>query len=256
MNVKLHTPKTLKTGSGLSTVKQILLSIVATTISIVLTFGTAAFLDERKKQEEKREMTMVLLYDLASGIEQVEKADSSLRAAFDDQVEVAAKPESLSKDRFFLTHLQGKMSLYFTETIERIFSSNIETIYTLDNVLFAENVSELYQLRRQYKEDVCDKVMEELRSLQGVPDYDQVLSIDLSYYIAVSGTMIGRMKELFDRCKQMMDVSDNDLEAYRQKCLQTKQSSATDSIDAALIDEMMQNYQRMEEAIKTGRKVK
>ena len=90
MNVKLHTPKTLKTGSGLSTVKQILLSIVATTISIVLTFGTAAFLDERKKQEEKREMTMVLLYDLASGIEQVEKADSSLRAAFDDQVEVAA----------------------------------------------------------------------------------------------------------------------------------------------------------------------
>lgn len=43
MNVKLHTPKSLKSGSGMSSLKQLLLSLIATTISIVLTFGTAAF---------------------------------------------------------------------------------------------------------------------------------------------------------------------------------------------------------------------
>ena len=49
MNVKLHTPKSLKAGSGLSSLKQFVLSLVATTISIVLTFGTAAVIDHKKK---------------------------------------------------------------------------------------------------------------------------------------------------------------------------------------------------------------
>lgn len=44
MNVKLHTPKSLKMGSGMATIKQLMLSIVATSISIALTFGTAAIL--------------------------------------------------------------------------------------------------------------------------------------------------------------------------------------------------------------------
>lgn len=61
MNVKLHTPKTLKAGSGLSSAKQFLLSIVATSISIALTFGTAAFLDHKKKESAKKEMSSTTL---------------------------------------------------------------------------------------------------------------------------------------------------------------------------------------------------
>lgn len=52
MNIKLHTPKSLKTGSGMGTLKQFLLSLIATTVSIVLTFGTAAIIDNNKKQKE------------------------------------------------------------------------------------------------------------------------------------------------------------------------------------------------------------
>ena len=55
MNIKLHTPKSLKMGSGMSTAKQLLLTIVATSISIALTFGTAANIDSNKKEKEKRE---------------------------------------------------------------------------------------------------------------------------------------------------------------------------------------------------------
>ena len=54
MNIKLHTPKSLKAGSGMATMKQFLLSLLATTVSIVLTFGTAAIIDNNKKQKEKR----------------------------------------------------------------------------------------------------------------------------------------------------------------------------------------------------------
>ena len=77
MNVKLHTPKTLKAGSGIATLKQFLLSLVATTISIVLTFGTAAIIDYNKKEADKREMVMAVLYDFNQTIALLEKADTS-----------------------------------------------------------------------------------------------------------------------------------------------------------------------------------
>lgn len=57
MNIKLHTPKSLKMGSGLSTLKQFLLSIVATSVSIALTFGTAAIIENNKKQRRELNRT-------------------------------------------------------------------------------------------------------------------------------------------------------------------------------------------------------
>ena len=60
MNIKLHTPKSLKKGSGMSSLKQFLLSLLATTVSIALTFGTAAVIDQNKKRKAKREIVMMV----------------------------------------------------------------------------------------------------------------------------------------------------------------------------------------------------
>ena len=149
MNVKIHTPKSLKMGSGMATLKQFLLSLVATTISIVLTFGTAAWLDGKKKEEARREMVMMILYDLAGSIEQAEQCDSMLREGFKMQLAVAENPKLLNENPFLF--VKSSPYINYTETVERIFSTNIETINTLGNVLFAENVSDIYRLRRQYK---------------------------------------------------------------------------------------------------------
>ena len=207
MNVKIHTPKSLKMGSGMATLKQFLLSLVATTISIVLTFGTAAWLDGKKKEEARREMVMMILYDLAGSIEQAE------------------------------------------------FSTNIETINTLGNVLFAENVSDIYRLRRQYKQDICDKYMEEFERAEGFKQYEQAMNIDYtSGYIYLSGILINEMKEKIAQCQQMMDVSDADLATYRQKREELSQASAADSIQNALFEEVGQNHQRLKEAREKGKK--
>ena len=72
MNIKLHTPKSLKAGSGMATLKQFLLSLIATTVSIVLTFGTAAIIDNNKKQKEKREIVMMVMYDMYNSLQSVE----------------------------------------------------------------------------------------------------------------------------------------------------------------------------------------
>ena len=66
MNIKLHTPKSLKMGSGMANMKQFLLSVLATSVSIALTFGTAAIIDNNKKQKEnsisKRDAFIIFPY--------------------------------------------------------------------------------------------------------------------------------------------------------------------------------------------------
>ena len=93
MNVKLHTPNSLRTGSGLSSAKQFVLSLVATTISIVLTFGTAAVIDNHKKNAAKKEMVMMIISDFDKTIEQVMIADTAFRTASRLQQELAIHPE-------------------------------------------------------------------------------------------------------------------------------------------------------------------
>ena len=44
--------------------KHFLLSLLATTISIALTFGTAAVIDHNKEQNEKREIVMMVMFDM------------------------------------------------------------------------------------------------------------------------------------------------------------------------------------------------
>ena len=253
MNVKIHTPKSLKMGSGMSSMKQFLLSLVATTISIVLTFGTAAWLDDKKKEEARREMVMMILYDLAGSIEQAEQCDSMLREGFKLQLAVAENPKLLSENPFLF--VRSAPYFNFTETVERIFSTNIETINTLGNVLFAENVSDIYRLRRQYKQDICDKYMEEFERAEGFKQYEQAMNIDYtSGYIYLSGILINEMKEKIAQCQQMMDVSDADLATYRQKREELSQASAADSIQNALLEEVGQNHQRLKEAREKGKK--
>ena len=59
MKIPLKLPKV--TNSSSSNMQQFLLMLLATTISIVLTFGTSAFLDKRKKEAEKKEMVMMIM---------------------------------------------------------------------------------------------------------------------------------------------------------------------------------------------------
>ena len=89
MNIKLHTPKSLKAGSGMSSIKQFLLSLFATSVSIALTFGTAAIIDYNAKQKSKREIVMMVMYDMYNSLQSIQKADSSIQQAVDVQLQIA-----------------------------------------------------------------------------------------------------------------------------------------------------------------------
>ncbi|MBO4316100.1 MAG: hypothetical protein J5867_09100 [Prevotella sp.] len=251
MNIKIHTPKSLKSGSGMATTKQFLLSLVATTISIILTFGTHAWVDSRKKKEAKREMVMMILYDLSNSLEQIQGADSILRKGLDQQVAIAANPELLTQNPFTFTRFVPNIE--YTETVEHIFSTNIETINTIGNVFFAENVSDLYRLRRNYKTEICDEFHKDLEKSQGFKDYDDAMNIGYAMYVFQSSMICAEMEEKITQCKQMMHISEKALEAYHKKRNDITNSSKADSTINKLTDELRHNYERLKRTMEKAK---
>lgn len=126
--------------------KQFLLSLLATTISIVLTFGTNGFLEHRQKEAAKREMVMMIIYDFNKTIEQLQEAEVGFQQVSERQQLIALHPEYYDSLRMQFTAAVTAAQTDFSETIENIFSSNIETFNTLGNVNFVHEVSNFYSL--------------------------------------------------------------------------------------------------------------
>lgn len=247
MNVKLHTPKSLKAGSGIATLKQFLLSLVATTISIVLTFGTAGWLDSRKKEAAKHEMVMTILYDISSSIEKMEAVDSLLRNGFEQQVKVIENPELMKQNPFMFVSMVPEMQ--YSESVENIFSSNIETIDIIGNILFSENVSQIYNIRKKYRDEVVEKLRKEFMK-PGISSYERILDLDFVTYLGIGSFFLADAKERMNVCKQMMNISDEELDAYSKKREVLFDKSRTDSITRAIDAEMLERLMRLKDARK------
>ena len=228
MNIKLHTPKSLQNGSGMASLKQFLLSLFATTVSIALTFGTAAIIDNNKKQKEKREIVMMVMYDMYNTLQTREEMDSNLREAMRLQRELAE--DTTKYDMRMKVRMSQLMPLNdFTETTERIFSTNIETINTVGNVFFTENVADFYQGREYYEKMVCDSAMHVLQDSSPFLTAKSTLEFSLIDFAMTSNEFFFSMQQLFNQCKQMMDVSDEEIEAYRKEREKIKNSNPIDN---------------------------
>ena len=240
----------------MSSMKQLVLSLIATTISIALTFGTAAFLDHRKKVAEKHEMVMMILNDFDKTIKQVNQLDSAADQAFEAQLSILENPETFEESKFELILLQMAYKDELPKTTENIISSNIETINTLGNILFTEKVSEFYLHRKQLLE-ILDKEMNLAFS-----DEDGITSSyeNLSKYNLVSLLMIceGYKKTLegiYEQCKLMMDVSDKEIEDFtlkREKLNPPVDKEAGEKV----IQLMKERNQRFEQAVEAGKQKK
>ena len=225
--------------------KQFLLSLLATTVSIALTFGAAAIIDYNKKQSEKREIVMMVMYDMYNSLQSIVEADSMIHQSMDLQRQLAEDTTKFETFRFRLAQMMPKAD--YTETTERIFSSSIETINTVGNVLFTENVAAFYQNRQLYKTSVCDSVYSEtvrnesFTTLRGTLDFNYLL-----YAIASCG-ILNVMQHLYAQCKQMMEVSDEEIEAYRKQREQIDKGMSDGDADS-VINGIMQLQMSIEEA--------
>ena len=134
--------------------KDLLMTFIATTFSIVLTFGTAALIDKKQKERDKRQMAMYVLYDMSRSIELIEHSDSMLRRGLELQIEVARDTSLFETKKFYFNLYMPSES--FDKTTAQIFSSNFETLNILDNMHIVETIANFYHDRKAYEINIID----------------------------------------------------------------------------------------------------
>jgi hypothetical protein len=239
MNVKLHTPKTLKTGSGFSSAKQFFLSLLATTVSIVLTFGTAAIIDHHKKEASKKEMVKMIISDFDKTIEQIMVADTVLREASRLEQEIALHPEYYDSLRFSFGPVMTCLSNEFSETVENIFSSSIETFSTISNVNFVNEVSKFYIMRRKYKESVVDRIQADLEGEGIATSLKALFDVDFPEHHVVNWSYLVSLKGIRDKCMRMMNVSEEDLKSFNEQQITDEVDHESVARDVEMEKEML-----------------
>ena len=227
--------------------KQFLLTLLATTFSIILTFGTSAIIDRRHKAAAKKEMVMMILYDFDKTIEQVQYADSVFRQAFKAQQDAILHPEHFNS--YYSTFMTSVQLTYteFSETTEMVFSSNIETFNTLGNVNFIHEVSAFYNLRRFYQENVMDEFKNEVYGSGIAQSLENLIKVSFpDHYINNLDCLIN-LKKIRNRCVQMMKVSEEELKEFSR--LRSVVEDEVSEEDERIHEQAVQEFIEAEKAL-------
>jgi len=198
----------------LSDAKRFLLTLLATTFSIILTFGTSAIIERRHKAAAKKEMAMMIIYDFDKTLEQMQHADSLFYQAFKAQQEVVLHPELFDSKRSSYMSVFSLIYTEFSETTEKVFSSNIETFNTLGNANFVHEVSAFYNMRHSYQETVLDVFKKNASGSEINQSIEKLLKFDFPEYYFHSRLCLLAMQKMRNRCAQMMKVSEEDLKEF------------------------------------------
>ncbi len=231
----------------LSTGKKFLMSLLATTVSIVLTFGTTAIIDRKKQRAEKREMVLMVMYDMRESLQEIEQCQENMDTFCDLQVDMVAHPEKFSASATNL--LVNIPVLHYTTTTENIFKSNIETISTIGNILFVESVSSFYDFRDRYKNDVVEAFSTYYTSIQS---YEGLSQFNAPYYVHMGGMYYNILKQHFEESMVLMKVSEEDLDVFSKERKRVEESILGESM-AEKTEKMIEERHQREAALQKAR---
>lgn len=248
MNVKVRMPKfgiTKKPNGYRGWVKELLLTILATSISIVLTFGTAYLIERHHKMAAQRQMAMMIIHDIDESIKQMEEADSIIRDFDDLQLKILEGKCSSSLELAKAQLIQRDPdAVKFAETTERIFTSSVDTWSTIGKSDFIDNVSRCYIDRAEFQKQVMDAFHKELwinESELQVKELDGLLEIDACYYEIMAFDFINRMKFANELNKRIMGISDKDLDKFCTNMVVGLDKAALDSLRQVKYEEYIEN---------------
>ena len=164
MNVKFKMPKFGRDLTGKGWLKELLLTFIATTISIVLTFGTAAYLEDRQTVKARRMMAMTIINDIDQSIAAVKKRKDAEEKGHETAsyvIENKDRLESISEDTLcmfisYVTTASFDSDMEFTKTNENIFNSSQDSWRTLNDRKFLNNVQDFYNARAVFEQQCKD----------------------------------------------------------------------------------------------------
>lgn len=169
MNVKFRMPKLGRDMTVKGGVKELLMTFLGTTISIVLTFGTAAWIEKKEAEESRRLLAMTIVSDIDQSLEVINN-----RLKYEDECRGISyylmwnchRLEEIGSDSItaFLNYVLGSgfpRELEMETSNEHIFNSSQDSWRTLSDKKFLKNVQDFYNARsymeQQRKESVYFK---------------------------------------------------------------------------------------------------
>ena len=138
--------------------REITLTTIATTISIVLTFGTAHFIEARQKKADGRQTAMMVIHDMENSIKtfrdmakEEEKFRDMIQGVMQHKEEIDSLDyETAWKIFIHISTVTDEQKLYnLDESSERVFLSSQDSWKNIDNAAFIDVVQEFYTYRHE-----------------------------------------------------------------------------------------------------------
>lgn len=247
MNAKFRMPKFGRDAKWTAMLKEMLMTVFATTVSIILTFGSAHYMDRKKQKAAGRQTAMMVIHDMENSIETFRKwgkDEETYSGMVRYVLENLDRIDSLGMDtlmyvRDYITNSSDEMTRFqLDESCEQLFLSSQESWKNIDNTSFVDAVHEFFSYRHtiydyinhseQWKKPVSSEAFyrHQLEREDGTTDIPKFLkeyitSKEVVYYLNYAG---GRQQQaggyadliqrISDQCKFMMGITDEELEQY------------------------------------------
>ena len=250
MNVKVKMPKLGKPGKGNSWTKELLMSVIGTTISIVLTFGTAYLIEQKQRKAEGREVAMMVIHDIDLYAE-----------SFREYAEYEAKNHDLamyvlehinSIEKIPIDTISAVINYIYSakgvesrvdESIEKTFQSNQKIWKSIDAPSFIDQARKFFNNRRMTfqflnsspifrrpfnDEEILPIFANAMNTGKGINWYDilrkKLQDKDVQFYIhfydqrqSEINAIADRYQDMSNRCKFIMNITDEELQAFLDK---------------------------------------
>ena len=228
--------------------KELLLTFVGTTLSIVLTFGTALYLDKKQQRADGRQTAMMLIHDMensAEKFEQYAQKEEERYKATQYVIENSDHLDAISSDTlreayFYITQYTRTALYQYDDANEKLYLSEQDVWKNIDNASFLDVAQRFFYWRRTCYETLnADDDFRKPISYDELIDYcNSSANIGFSYvkfltprikrpevtsYINGFHARVREltsnattMREFAKRCKFLMDISDDELASYLQ----------------------------------------
>ena len=227
--------------------KGFLTSVLGTTISIILTFGTSALIESKEKADIQRQTAMMVIHDIdvcANQMEEMAKDEEERNNAVQYILAHLDQTASLPQDTInlvldMLTDYDGLNNI-FDNAKENIFKSSQDIWSNLDNMAFIDNMEQFYRERSLIEDymannpffsepitfDEYNQMMIDSKANNYNVDYTAFLKEKLKdrkvqFFIDQSASRARyyrnhaqRWKDISDRNKFIMDIGDEELAEY------------------------------------------
>ena len=248
MNIKFRMPR-FNLNLGLKGMfKELLMTFLATTLSIVLTFGTASWLEKKKQNEARRLLAMTIIFDIDRSIEVIrnlrndEERGNNITRYLMTNINRLEQITGDTLDLFidYVSNASFDTKNEFNKSNENIFHSSQDSWSTLDDRTFINNVQTFYHTRtileRIMKEWVYfQKPVDNASLRQFTMDSDEastregfvricrelLTSVPVKRYIDTSYKRFNIYQSYYDmsvdlneKNKFLMNITDDDMQAF------------------------------------------